>query len=48
MLVKRMYVITKKETMETIRSAKCSFLNRARAEYNADFLGEYADITKER
>lgn len=40
------YVITKKETMETISSAKCPFLNRDSAEYNADYLAEYADYHK--
>lgn len=34
--------------METISSAKWPFLNRDCAEYSADYLTEYADITKER
>lgn len=38
----------KKETMETISSAKCPFLNRDCVEYNADYLGEHADIRKEK
>lgn len=38
----------KNETMETISSAKCPFLKRDFVEYNADYLGEYADIRKER
>lgn len=36
----------KKETMETISSAKCPFLIRDCVEYNADYLGEYVDIRK--
>lgn len=38
----------RKETMETISSAKCSFLNRDCVEYTADYLGEYTDIRNER
>lgn len=38
----------KKDTIETISSVKCSFLNRDCVEYTAGYLGEYTDIRKER
>lgn len=48
MLEKRIqYVTTKKATMEKIISAKCPFSKGDRAEYDANCLGEYADIRKE-
>lgn len=41
-------MLLQKETMETISSAKCSFLNRDSVDYNADYPGEYADIRQRR
>lgn len=41
-------MLLQKETMETISSAKCPFLNRDSVDYNADYPGEYADIRQRR